>query len=192
MATIAAAHGQHRLLPRTSTRASVSVRVTSVIIVVIAAVAAVSCVNAGVVDVALSFNQVSPLHVVDPLYLCFNIDTGSLFNGMDFSDKLLRAYTKQLAPAMLRIGGTAVDYSYYFPDTPYLVGQKNECASCGSGASAIGNEMCVVRARMSWLRLAHVQTRRQCLPIFPFSFIPSCEVSCCSVSLIARTATGGQ
>ena len=102
MATIAAAHGQHRLLPRTSTRASVSVRVTSVIIVVIAAVAAVSCVNAGVVDVALSFNQVSPLHVVDPLYLCFNIDTGSLFNGMDFSDKLLRAYTKQLAPAMLR------------------------------------------------------------------------------------------
>jgi hypothetical protein len=38
-------------------------------------------------------------------------------------------------------GGTAVDASFYFPDTPYLVGQQNACPTCGSGASAIGTAM---------------------------------------------------
>ena len=37
------------------------------------------------------------------------------------------------------------DYSFYFPDVPYLVGQPNECSSCGTGASAIGNDMCEPR-----------------------------------------------
>lgn len=47
----------------------------------------------------------------------------------------------QLGPAYIRIGGTAVDESFYFPNAPYLVGQQNPCATCGSGASAIGTAM---------------------------------------------------
>lgn len=76
-----------------------------------------------------------------------------------------RTLVSHLAPSIIRIGGTAVDASYvrvdtirarcmalatnalhtstaqYFPDTPYLVGQVNDCTSCGYGASAIGKEM---------------------------------------------------
>jgi hypothetical protein len=52
-----------------------------------------------------------------------------------------RTLVSHLAPAVIRIGGTAVDASYYFPDTPYLVGEVNDCASCGYGASAIGEDM---------------------------------------------------
>ena len=44
-------------------------------------------------------------------YLCFNIDTGSLFNGMNFSDVKFRTLVSHLAPAIIRIGGTAVDAS---------------------------------------------------------------------------------
>lgn len=65
------------------------------------------------------------LNKVDPIYIAFNIDTGSLFNGMNFSDVKLRAYAAQLAPTFVRVGGTAVDYSYYLPDQPYVVGQVN-------------------------------------------------------------------
>ena len=105
--------------------------------------AMLACSVLGDVSVQLHVDADTPLHTVDQRFLCFNIDTGSLFNGIDFSDPLFRAYTSQLAPAIVRIGGTAVDYSYYFPDVPYLVGQPNECAVCGSGASAIGNDMSV-------------------------------------------------
>ena len=79
--------------------------------------------------------------VVDASYVNYNIDTGSLFNGMDFADSKFRTLVSQLAPAYIRIGGTAVDSSFYFPDTPYLIGQQNICAACGSGASAIGDAM---------------------------------------------------
>jgi hypothetical protein len=92
-------------------------------------------------DVALSVDVSAPTNTVDERYVCYNVDTGSLYNGADFADKKLRTLTAQLGPSIIRIGGTAVDSSYYFPETPYLVGQVNDCPACGSGASAIGNEM---------------------------------------------------
>lgn len=69
------------------------------------------------------------------------IDTGSLYNGLDFADAKLRVLTAALAPAFIRIGGTAVDTSFYFPQEPYNVGVPNPCDACGSGAAAIGDVM---------------------------------------------------
>jgi hypothetical protein len=79
--------------------------------------------------------------VVDLFYVNYNIDTGSLYNGMNFSDTKFRTLVEQLGPAWIRIGGTAVDASYYFPEHPYNVGVPNPCDACGSGASAISNAM---------------------------------------------------
>lgn len=92
-------------------------------------------------DVSVDIEAGAPAHIVDSRYVNYNIDTGSLFNGMDFGDAKFRALVTNLGPAIIRIGGTAVDASYYFPDTPYLVGQINDCTACGYGASAIGREM---------------------------------------------------
>lgn len=92
-------------------------------------------------DVTVNFIAKTALNTVDEKYVCYNIDTGSLFNGMNFSDTKFRTLVAQLAPSIIRIGGTAVDASYYFPAEPYLVGQVNDCATCGNGASAIGNDM---------------------------------------------------
>ena len=92
-------------------------------------------------DVTLSVDVSKPSNTVDERYVCYNIDTGSIFNGMDFADAKLRTLVTQLGPSIIRIGGTAVDFSYYFPEAPYLVGQINDCPACGSGASAIGNEL---------------------------------------------------
>lgn len=80
-------------------------------------------------------------HQVDSFYVNYNIDTGSLFNGMNFSDTKFRTLVTQLGPAYIRIGGTAVDSSFYFPDAEYLVGQINDCPECGSGSSKIGEAM---------------------------------------------------
>jgi hypothetical protein len=92
-------------------------------------------------EVTLTLNAQTPQTIVDKLYVNYNIDTGSLFNGMNFSDTKFRTLVSQLAPAVIRIGGTAVDSSLWFPDTPYLIGQVNSCPTCGSGASAIGTDM---------------------------------------------------
>ena len=95
--------------------------------------------SAAATTVTLSVGDV--FQNVSDRYLCFNIDTGSLFNGMNFSDSKFRTLVSQLAPSIIRIGGTAVDSSFYFPDAPYLVGQPNPCDACGSGAAAIGHAM---------------------------------------------------
>lgn len=92
-------------------------------------------------DATLSLETKVAKHTVDSRYVCYNIDTGSLFNGMNFSDAKFRTLVSQLGPSIIRIGGTAVDASFYFPETPYIVGGINDCATCGNGASAIGNEM---------------------------------------------------
>lgn len=104
------------------------------------ALATVCCALARA-DVTLTVDVSAPINTVDERYVCYNIDTGSTFNGADFADKKLRTLTAQLGPSIIRIGGTAVDASFYFPNAPYLVGQINDCPACGSGASAIGNEM---------------------------------------------------
>jgi hypothetical protein len=74
---------------------------------------------------SVSFNASVPKYIVDDRFINFNIDTGSIFNGLNFSDTKLRSLASQLAPAYLRVGGTAVDYSYFYPDVPYIVGQIN-------------------------------------------------------------------
>jgi hypothetical protein len=105
----------------------------------------------------VDYDRVRPLHIVDEQYINYNIDTGSLYNGMDFGDPKFRQLVRQLtapfgpqvlrfaareptffvirlplfdAQATIRIGGTAVDSSFYFPDTPYRIGQPNQVARC--------------------------------------------------------------
>ena len=98
--------------------------------------------------VTLSLDAATPLHTVSDVYVAFNIDTGSLYNGMDFADPVFRTLVQQLtlggagAGSIIRIGGTAVDSSYYFPDAPYNVGSPNQCGgNCPNGSSDIGNAM---------------------------------------------------
>jgi heparanase 1 len=100
-------------------------------------------------QLSLSFDpSAPPLHSVDERYVCFNIDTGSLYNGMNFSDTVFRTLVKQLTlggsgkGSIIRIGGTAVDSSFYFPAAPYNIGAPNACGgSCPNGSSDIGNAM---------------------------------------------------
>jgi hypothetical protein len=94
-------------------------------------------------QLSLSIDTTKAKTTVDAAFVNYNIDTGSLFNGMDFTDVKFRTLVSALSTggAWIRIGGTAVDASYYFPDAPYNTGVPNPCASCGSGASAISNAM---------------------------------------------------
>jgi heparanase len=50
-------------------------------------------------------------------FLSYNIDTGSIYNGIDLTNPKFRTLVAQLAPSIIRIGGTAVDYSFYLPDS---------------------------------------------------------------------------
>jgi len=92
-------------------------------------------------QVSLEYDDSKVKTTTDAFFINYNIDTGSLYNGMNFSDVKFRRLVSQLGPAWIRIGGTAVDASFYFPDAPYNVGIPNPCAACGSGASAISNAM---------------------------------------------------
>lgn len=47
-------------------------------------------------QMSLVFNGSEIIHEVDATYVNYNIDTGSLYNGMDFRDPKLRALTAQL------------------------------------------------------------------------------------------------
>ena len=70
-------------------------------------------------SLTLDFDGSRPLHTVSSRYVAFNIDTGSLYNGFNFSDTVLRTLVKQLTlgagSSIIRIGGTAVDSSFYEP-----------------------------------------------------------------------------
>lgn len=99
-------------------------------------------------QLAFDFDPSVALHRVSDVYVAFNIDTGSLYNGMNFSDVKFRKLVSQLtlggsgAGSIIRIGGTAVDSSYYFADAPYNVGSPNQCGgNCPNGSSDIGNAM---------------------------------------------------
>jgi hypothetical protein len=39
------------------------------------------------------------INTVSQAFLCYNIDTGSIYNGFDFSDPKLQVLVKQLGPA---------------------------------------------------------------------------------------------
>ena len=90
-----------------------SMRQTHLALLLCAAVAAAS---AQVVTVAV--NDVAPLQTLDELYQGFNIDSGSLYNGIALGDDVLVQLTRNLAPAQLRIGGSASDSVWYCPDAP--------------------------------------------------------------------------
>ena len=99
-------------------------------------------------SLTLSFDASAALHQVSDRYVCFNIDTGSLYNGMNFSDSVFRTLVRQLtlggagAGSIIRIGGTAVDSSFYFPQAPYNIGAPNQCGgNCPNGSSDIGDDM---------------------------------------------------
>ena len=51
-------------------------------------------------------------HVVQERFLGFTLDTGSIYNGIDFTSPKLAALLSQLGPTVLRIGGTAADYTW--------------------------------------------------------------------------------
>ena len=105
-----------------------------------ATLAALAVSQASAASLTLTLGPV--INTVDARYVNFNIDTGSLYNGMDFSDPKFRTLVSQLAQpysSIIRVGGTAVDSSYYFPAAPYLIGQPNVCSTCGNGSAAVGN-----------------------------------------------------
>jgi len=55
------------------------------------------------------------LQTLDELYLGFNLDSGSLYRGVDLSNAVLQQLTRNLAPAQLRVGGSAADSCWYEP-----------------------------------------------------------------------------
>ena len=62
----------------------------------------------------LAFNASARLHTISPTtFLGVNLDTASLYYGFDLSEPKLVTLTKALAPAVLRVGGTAADALYY-------------------------------------------------------------------------------
>lgn len=75
--------------------------------------AAVAAATAQTVKV--NIDTTKPQHTVAKPFLGYNIDTGSIYNGMDLQEPKLKALIGQLGPAVLRIGGTAADYSWYLP-----------------------------------------------------------------------------
>ena len=78
--------------------------------------AALAAASAQVVTVTV--NDAAPLQTLDELYQGYNIDSGSLYNGIALSDAVLVQLTRNLAPAQLRIGGSASDSVWYCPDAP--------------------------------------------------------------------------
>lgn len=68
------------------------------------------------ISIYLSANITIPINSVSTSFLSYNLDTGSLYNEFNVSDTKLQNLLKPLAPAFLRIGGTAADYTYYVPN----------------------------------------------------------------------------
>jgi hypothetical protein len=55
----------------------------------------------------------TPLKPLTREFLSFNIDTASLYHNLNLTSFRLRNAVKQLAPAFLRVGGSAADTAYY-------------------------------------------------------------------------------
>ena len=66
----------------------------------------------------VTVNDAAPLQTLDELYQGYNIDSGSLYNGIALGDQVLVQLTRNLAPAQLRVGGSASDSVWYCPDAP--------------------------------------------------------------------------
>jgi heparanase 1 len=66
----------------------------------------------------VTVSDATPLQTLDALYQGYNIDSGSLYNGIALDTDVLVQLTRNLAPAQLRIGGSASDSVWYCPDAP--------------------------------------------------------------------------
>jgi hypothetical protein len=84
---------------------------------VVAALAGVAAAAAQT-TLSVTLGTDAPQHTVAKPYLAYNIDTGSIYNGMDLTEPKLHNLIAQLGPTILRIGGTAADYSWYLPNDP--------------------------------------------------------------------------
>jgi len=71
---------------------------------------------AGDASLSIAVADGAPSIVLDAHYLGFNIDTGSLYGGMDLGDRVFAQLVRNLAPAQLRFGGSAADSLWYIPD----------------------------------------------------------------------------
>ena len=78
-----------------------------------AALLAAAPARAAPTTIGVTLNFKARAHTVATPFLAFNIDTGSIYNGFDFTEPKLIALIAQLGPTILRIGGTAADYAYY-------------------------------------------------------------------------------
>lgn len=72
-------------------------------------------------SISVVVNDTTPLRRFSgESFLSVNIDTGSLFHGIDLNDPVLVNYMYSLSMntgSLLRVGGTAADYSIYSPDS---------------------------------------------------------------------------
>jgi heparanase len=85
-------------------------------------------------QVTVSFNTTAPLLRLAKPYLNFNIDTGSLYNNIDLRDPVLAnlLYPLNNGGVVLRVGGTAADYSLWAPSAVQGDG--------GNGVTLIGTK----------------------------------------------------
>jgi hypothetical protein len=65
--------------------------------------------SAAPVTLAVTVNDTAVTAVLDDFYLGYNIDSGSLYHGIALSNPVFTQLARNLAPAQLRIGGTASD-----------------------------------------------------------------------------------
>ena len=69
-----------------------------------------------VTAVLVAVNDSAVVQTLDAFYQGYNIDSGSLYAGIQLSNPVLQQLVRNLAPAQLRIGGSASDSVWYVPD----------------------------------------------------------------------------
>ena len=70
-----------------------------------------------VVVVSLLYNASVALNTVPSDFLSFNIDAASIYYNFSFGEPKLAQLLSYLSPAVLRVGGTAADFTFYHPNT---------------------------------------------------------------------------
>jgi heparanase 1 len=70
------------------------------------------------IAVNVAVNDAAAVISLDDLYLGYNIDSGSLYHNIDLGNPTFVQLAKNLAPAQLRVGGSASDAVWYVPDAP--------------------------------------------------------------------------
>ena len=77
---------------------------------------ALARVQAAGTSVFVAVNDTAAVQTLDDLYQGYNIDSGSLYVNIQLSNSVLQQLVRNLAPAQLRIGGSASDSVWYVPD----------------------------------------------------------------------------